>query len=121
MCIDLGGCNILMAEHFLYSTKIGATLYQMCGKTVAKCMWRNCFFYSCFFCQFFYNKKDHHSCKLASAAVEKNNVFITLFYRNMHSNVFKINVHIFNSAAANGYQSFFIAFTNNSYKTNIKI
>src|SRR6187549_642837 len=121
MRIDLRGCNILMTEHFLYSTKIGTTFYQMRSKTVAKCMWRNCFFYSCFFCKLFYNKKDHHSCKLASAAIKKHNVFIAVFYRDMQTNIFEIDVHIFNGAATNRDQSFFIAFADHSYKADIKI
>src|SRR6185369_7148700 len=121
MCIDLRGCNIFMTEHFLDGTKISATFYQMRGKAVTKCMWRNCFLYPCIFCQFFNNKKDHHPCKLASTTIEKKNILIALFYRNMYTNILKIDVHIFNCATANRYQSFFIAFTDNSYKTNIKI
>src|SRR5436190_12261358 len=121
MRIDLRGCNILVTEHFLHGTKIGAPFYQMGSKTVAKCMWRNCFFYSCFFCQLFYNKKDHHSCKLASSTIKKHNVLIAVLYGDMHTNIFEVDVYIFNCAASNWYQSFFVAFTDHSYKANIKI
>src|SRR6187401_1236469 len=93
MCINLGGCNILMTEHFLYRTKIGATFYQMRSKTVTECVRRNRFFYSCFFCKVFYNKKDHHPCKLASATIKKHNVLIAVFYRDMQTNIFEVDVH----------------------------
>src|SRR6187549_3111127 len=100
MCIDLCGCNILMTDHFLYSTKIGATFYQMRSKAVTECVRRNSFFYSCFFCQLFYYKKDHHPCKLTAATIKKHNVFITVFYWNMQTNILEVDVHIFNCTAS---------------------
>ena len=36
MCIDLGGAQVGVAEHFLYTAQIRSGIQQMCGKAVAE-------------------------------------------------------------------------------------
>ena len=86
---------------------------------MTKCMWRNCFFNARFSYQVLYDQEDHYPWKFGTAAIEKKYILIAMFGLCMNPDLIFINWNKMNGAIANGYQSFFIAFTYDMDKTYV--
>lgn len=67
MGVDLGGCNIGVAKHHLYRTKIRTMAQQVGGKGVAQHVGGNIFFNTCGESSFFDDLPEAQSCHAGAA------------------------------------------------------
>ena len=121
MGIDLGGRNAFVPQHFLHGPQVCAAFYQVGGKGMAQGMRRYVFSDAGFFYQVFQQQEDHYPAQFAAAAVQEKNVVVARLYGNVYAYILPVDVNVFDGAAANGYQSFFIALAQYFYKAQVKV
>ena len=78
--VDFGGRDLLVAEHFLNGTKIGASFEQMRGKRMSERMRTDRFLHAGHFGLLLYNMKHHDAAQPCAAAAEKENILAARLY-----------------------------------------
>tara|TARA_Y100001972_G_C7653127_1_gene328573 strand:+ start:2366 stop:2620 length:255 start_codon:yes stop_codon:yes gene_type:complete len=84
-----------MSEHFLYRPEVGTPFNQMCGKRMPEGMWANGLFQSDLGCQVFDDHKYHHPGKTAATFVEKQEIFLAPFNRDVHPDLVPVDFDVF--------------------------
>ena len=59
VCVDFGGEDALMSEHFLYGAQIGAALEKMRGKGMTEGVRTDVFLYAALAAEFLYDVEYH--------------------------------------------------------------
>ena len=83
MCVKFGSGDGFMPQQLLYCPQISTVFEQVRGKRVTECVRTYIFMNSGHHCKFFDNGKNHCTCKFASAPIEKQKIFVPLFYIQM--------------------------------------
>ena len=87
MGIDLGRSDGSMPQHFLDGPQVGATFNQVRGEGMPEGMRTDGLPDTRFFCQVFYNVKDHDPAKLLSPAIQENKIFMAPLDFNVASDL----------------------------------
>ena len=77
VCIDFGGANVLVTQHRLDDTQVGAALEQGGGEGVTQRVRRNGFLDACSLSLTFHHNKNHRACEVGTATVEEHIVFLS--------------------------------------------
>ena len=120
MGVNLGGCNIRMAEHDLYGTEIRSVWKQVSGKRVAEAMWWNFFFYSCSTGGFFDDLPEPQPCHSFATVGDKKG--ITPFaFEDCRPGRFKVGLEALFCRNSKGNKSFFFSLADDPDKTGREV
>jgi hypothetical protein len=119
--IDLGGGNAFVAEHFLDGAEVGAAFHEVGGERMTEGMRGDIFCDTGLPDQVFEEQEDHLPRKLAAPSVEKEGVFMTGFCAEVDADILLIDADIFDGGAADGYQSFLIAFADHADVAHVQV
>src|SRR5712672_3034815 len=86
-----------------------------------KSMGGNILFDASLFNQFFQNQEDHHTGKLRPSPVQKKNILMSGFDRDMHTDILSIDIDILDGRFSYWHQPLLIPFANDPDKTDINI
>ena len=121
MGIDLGCGNTFVSEHFLDGPEVCAPFHQVGGKRMPEGMGRDRLGDTSFGGEVLDHVKDHHPGKRASAAVEKNDVFLSGFDGYVHPDVFPVKPDVFERVPPDGDQAFLVPLADHADKTYFRV
>ncbi len=120
MGIYLGGGDVCVAKHHLYSAQVGAVAEQMSSKRVPDHMGRDVFIDTGGKCRLAHNLPEPQPCH-ASAASGNKEIITSLALEDKGTGGFEIRIDFFFCLVTEGNEPFFIAFAYDPDETGGKV
>src|SRR5690554_5408219 len=120
MHINLSSGNTFMSQHLLNSTQIGSVFQKMGRKGVSEGMGTYSFFNPCSLSQSFHQRENHGPGELAPPSVEKQDIFGSIFYRHVNTDLVFIQKNVLYRCGGDGDKALFVSFACYAYKTFFK-
>lgn len=121
VCINFGGGNRLMSEHFLHRAQAGAAFDKVRRKRMPERMRAHVLVNARFFGRILNHQENHDPRQLAAPPVEKHNILAPFLRCDVVADVIEVDLRVFDGFFADGYQSHFITFPQNPQEPNIEM